>query len=168
MKLVIAGATGLVGSAVIEQIGGRTGVEIIGLSRRGRDDASGVRYVGVDLTRPDGAQSITGDLAGATHLVFAAVDERPDALLDAWRGATEHAATNGSMLGGLLDVLSRVAPDLEQSCCCTAPRLTAPIWAPLTCRRERAIHGCSFQDSTRCSTTSSVDTWRGTAERGPY
>ncbi|MBT2271364.1 NAD-dependent epimerase/dehydratase family protein [Rhodococcus qingshengii] len=113
MKLVIAGATGLVGNAVIEQIGGRTGVEIIGLSRRGRDDANGVRYVGVDLTRPDGAQSITGDLTGATHLVFAAVDERPDGLLDAWRGATDHAATNGSMLGGLLDVLSRVAPDLE-------------------------------------------------------
>lgn len=115
MKLIVAGATGLVGSAVIEQMGYTDGIEIVGISRRHREGRGNVRFVQADLTQPDGAQSITAELAGATHLVFAAVDERPDGLLDAWRSGIEHTASNGSMLSGLLAALTRVAPDLEQT-----------------------------------------------------
>jgi nucleoside-diphosphate-sugar epimerase len=53
-KVVVAGATGLVGSAALRHFGSASTCEVVALSRRRPRDLHGARHVQLDLT--DGAQ----------------------------------------------------------------------------------------------------------------
>ena len=49
-KVVVAGATGLVGSAALRHFGAAGGSEVVALSRRKPRQLYGARHVAVDLT----------------------------------------------------------------------------------------------------------------------
>ena len=51
-KVVIAGATGLVGNAALRHFGGAGGCEVVALSRRKPRELHGARHVPIDLTDP--------------------------------------------------------------------------------------------------------------------
>lgn len=83
-SVVVAGASGLVGTAAVEAFAA-AGWDVVGLSRREPEVADGVRFthVPVDLTdRTEAGRALRG-LDGVTHLVYAAAFEMPD-LVSGW------------------------------------------------------------------------------------
>jgi nucleoside-diphosphate-sugar epimerase len=110
-KVVVAGATGLVGNAALRHFGVAGGCEVIALSRRKPRELYGARHVPVDLTDPASCAGAAAELRAATHLVYAALYEAPN-LIDGWRD--EHQIqTNDRMLRNLMAVLEPVAPALK-------------------------------------------------------
>jgi nucleoside-diphosphate-sugar epimerase len=85
VKVVVFGASGVVGRAAIEHFASVADQGVIAVSRRSPGVAS-VTHVAVDLADADAtAGAIRGrDFSGTTHVVYAALQESPD-LLSGWR-----------------------------------------------------------------------------------
>ncbi len=109
-KVVVAGATGLVGSAALRHFGASGDCEVVALSRRKPRDLHGARHVEIDLTDAAQCARIAQQLQGATHLVYAALYEAPN-LVDGWRDESQ-IRTNDRMLRNLMAVLEPAAPAL--------------------------------------------------------
>jgi nucleoside-diphosphate-sugar epimerase len=110
-KVVVAGATGLVGNAALRHFAGTGGCEVVALSRRKPRALHGARHVQIDLTDPAQCARTAAELQGATHLVYAALYEAPN-LVDGWRDERQ-IRTNDLMLRNLMAVLEPVAPSLR-------------------------------------------------------
>ena len=109
-KVVVAGATGLVGNAALRHFGSSE-CETIALSRRKPRDLHGARHVRVDLTDAAQCAAMAAQLQDATHLVYAALYEAPN-LVDGWRDPGQ-IQTNDLMLRNLMAVLEPAAPSLR-------------------------------------------------------
>jgi nucleoside-diphosphate-sugar epimerase len=110
-KVVVAGATGLVGNAALRHFGSLGGCEVIALSRRKPRELHGASHVAMDLTDPAQCAGVAPQLQGATHLVYAALYEAPN-LVDGWRDESQ-IRTNDLMLRNLMAVLEPAAPSLR-------------------------------------------------------
>lgn len=109
-KVVVAGATGLVGNAALRHFGALGGCEIVALSRRKPRDLHGARHVAIDLTSTADCQRAAAELRDATHLIYAALYEAPQ-LVDGWRDV-QQIKTNDLMLRNLMAAIEPVAPTL--------------------------------------------------------
>jgi nucleoside-diphosphate-sugar epimerase len=109
--VVVAGATGLVGNAALRHFAGEAAVEVIALSRRKPRELYGARHVPLDLTDAAQCAAAASELAGATHLVYAALYEGPN-LVDGWRDQRQ-IETNDRMLRNLMAALEPAAPALK-------------------------------------------------------
>ena len=76
-KVLIAGATGLVGRACLRHFASQKGCEVVALSRRKPDETWGARWFPLDLSDGAACANLAPELAGVTHLVYAALYERP-------------------------------------------------------------------------------------------
>ncbi|WP_293680048.1 SDR family oxidoreductase [uncultured Phenylobacterium sp.] len=101
-RVVVAGALGIVGRSVVEELAGRPDTEVVGLSRRQPDFETRARSVSVDLTDPDDCRAKLADL-GATDLVYCALHGRSSGN-DTW-GEDEEIKANARMLENTLDAL---------------------------------------------------------------
>lgn len=110
-KVVVAGATGLVGNAALRHFGSVGGAEMIALSRRKPRDLYGARHVALDLTASAQCAAIAGELKDTTHLIYAALYEEPN-LVDGWRNPRQ-IETNDRMLRNLMAALEPVSPGLQ-------------------------------------------------------
>jgi nucleoside-diphosphate-sugar epimerase len=111
--VLVAGASGFVGSAAIERFAA-DGWKVIGLSRRVPvRTIPQVEYRSVDLLDPDSCRRALPDASKVTHLVYAAVNETPGDLVASWTDPT-HAERNGRMLENLLEALLPAAGKLRQ------------------------------------------------------
>jgi nucleoside-diphosphate-sugar epimerase len=84
---------------------------VIAISRRAPPDTHGARLLSADLADPDGCRGLAPELRGVTHLVYAALFEKPQ-LLAGWRD-DEQIARNAAMFRNLLDVVDGVATGLR-------------------------------------------------------
>jgi nucleoside-diphosphate-sugar epimerase len=84
---------------------------VIALSRRRPDEAFGARWLPIDLTDAVTCAKLAPELAGVTHLVYAALHERPG-LVAGWQ-EVEQIRTNEAMLKNLFGPLERAAPGLR-------------------------------------------------------
>ena len=110
-KVLIAGASGLVGYAAIRHFGGKPDCDVVALSRRAPDNTHGARFVPLDLTDAAACARFAADQSDVTHLVYAALHEQPG-LVAGWR-EREQIETNDKMLRNLLDPLERQAKNLR-------------------------------------------------------
>ena len=110
-KVVVAGATGLVGNAALRRFGSAGGIDVIALSRRKPRDLHGARFVALDLINPAQCARAAGELEGTTHLVYAALYEEPN-LVDGWREQRQ-ITINDRMLRNLMGALEPVSPSLK-------------------------------------------------------
>jgi nucleoside-diphosphate-sugar epimerase len=110
-KVVVAGATGLVGGAALRHFGASGGCEVVALSRRRPRELHGARHVQADLTDRAQCAGLADELQGATHLVYAALYEAPN-LVDGWRDDSQ-IRINDAMLRNLMAVLEPAAPSLR-------------------------------------------------------
>jgi nucleoside-diphosphate-sugar epimerase len=110
-KVVVAGATGLVGSAALRHFGSRGGCEVLALSRRKPRELHGARHVAIDLTDAAQCSAAASELRDTTHLVYAALYEAPN-LVDGWRDESQ-IRTNDLMLRHLMVALEPVSPPLR-------------------------------------------------------
>jgi nucleoside-diphosphate-sugar epimerase len=102
-SVVIAGASGLVGSATLENVLSRQGwTDVIALSRRTPevDTTRPFRHLSVDLRDAEAARTALKDLRGVTHLVYTALYEQPG-LIEGWSDP-EQMQTNLEMLQNTL------------------------------------------------------------------
>jgi nucleoside-diphosphate-sugar epimerase len=110
-KVLIAGASGLVGYAAIRHFGADPDCDVIALSRRAPDNTHGARFLTLDLTDAAACEQLAADFSDVTHLVYAALHEQPG-LVAGWR-EREQIETNDRMLRHLLDPLQRHAKNLR-------------------------------------------------------
>ncbi len=102
--VLIAGAHGLIGRALIEQLDHDPAVDIIGLGRRGGAIGTKARIVSVDLLDQADCAAKLGSLAETTHIVFAAWTPRAS--------RAEEVAPNLAMLRNLMETVAPVARGL--------------------------------------------------------
>lgn len=112
-KVVVAGASGVVGSAVLEAFLD-AGWEVIALSRRTPEVRSSRPYqhVSVDLRDEEAARSALGEIDGVTHLAFAALFEMPG-LFEGWSDPLQ-MQTNLAMLRNCVEPLTSQPNHLRQ------------------------------------------------------
>jgi len=110
-KVLIAGATGLVGYAAMKHFAAEPGCEVIAVSRRRPDDTYGARFIALDLTDAAQCARVASELSGVTHLVYAALHERPG-LVAGWQEA-EQIRVNDLMMRNLFEPLEKAAPELR-------------------------------------------------------
>ena len=106
-KVLIAGATGLVGYAAMKHYGSQRGCDVVALSRRKPDDTFGARWLPLDLTDAAACAASAPAFAGTTHLVYAALHERPG-LVAGWR-EDEQIRTNEAMFANLFAAVEQPA-----------------------------------------------------------
>jgi nucleoside-diphosphate-sugar epimerase len=110
-KVLIAGATGLVGYAAMKHFASEPGSEVIAVSRRRPDETFGARWLPLDLADSEACARLAPQFAGVTHLVYAALYERPG-LVAGWQ-EDEQIRTNEAMLRNLFGPLEKIAPRLS-------------------------------------------------------
>jgi nucleoside-diphosphate-sugar epimerase len=106
-KVLIAGATGLVGYAAMKHFGTQPDCDVVALSRRKPDDTFGARWLPLDLTDAAACAALAPAFAGTTHLVYAALHERPG-LVAGWR-EDEQIRINEAMLANLFAAVEQPA-----------------------------------------------------------
>lgn len=109
-RFLVAGATGLVGKAVIEHLLAEGEADVVAISRRD-PNLPGALHLPIDLTDAAACQERLAGLSGITDIVFAALYEKPE-LVAGWRDP-EQMAVNRAMLLNLLDAVEPNAPDLR-------------------------------------------------------
>jgi len=103
--ILIAGASGVVGRAALRHFTDAGDCSVIGLSRRRPALPGSFRHLALDLREADACRQAAADLAGVTHLVYAALHEQPG-LIAGWREG-DQMRTNETMLRNLLDALEQ-------------------------------------------------------------
>jgi nucleoside-diphosphate-sugar epimerase len=100
-RLLVVGALGLVGRAIVERFADRGDVQLIGLARRPADFAPGATWLQADLQDAAATRvALAPHAAGITHVAYAALNEQPG-LVAGWRSA-DNMALNTRMLAHLL------------------------------------------------------------------
>jgi nucleoside-diphosphate-sugar epimerase len=97
-RVLVAGATGVIGREAVREFR-RQGWDVVAVSRRA-PDVAGVTHIPVDLRDPVACRTALAGLSGVTHLVYAALYEKPG-LIAGWLDP-EQMATNEAMLANLL------------------------------------------------------------------
>ena len=112
-KVLVAGASGLVGQAAIRHFAHSFEWDVVGVSRRPPlTDDGRTNYVPVDLLDKDRCAEVFGQMSDVTHLVYTAVNEDPNALHEGWRDR-ERMQLNLQMLENLFEPLSATAQDFQ-------------------------------------------------------
>ncbi len=109
-KILIAGATGLVGYAAVRHFAALDDWDVVGVSRRIPTGVENAKFVSVDLTDSNRCAEVFSAMPDVTHLAYAALFEKPG-LIEGWR-ERDQMETNLAMLRNLFDPLSSVASDL--------------------------------------------------------
>ncbi len=104
-RCVVAGALGVAGRALLDELEARTEWEVIALSRRKPDFASRAHFISADLTDPQQTKRAAEAARGATHIFFAAYT--PQATL------AEEVAPNLAMLKNLVTAIEPASPQLR-------------------------------------------------------
>ena len=87
------------------------GCEVVAVSRRRPDETYGARWLSLDLANATACAEAAPEFAGVTHLVYAALHERPG-LVAGWQ-EEEQIRINDLMLKNLFGPLERAAPGLR-------------------------------------------------------
>ncbi len=98
---IVAGASGLVGRCIVEQLRKAGGWDIIGLGRRPQS-MHGVRWITVNLADAADCQRALGSLKEVTHVFYAGRYDHPE-------GVPESVEINTTMLVNLINTLEPVA-----------------------------------------------------------
>jgi nucleoside-diphosphate-sugar epimerase len=112
-KVLIVGASGLVGSATVDRFVERDGWEVVAVSRRKPDlvSAGEFMHLSVDLRDADATAAAFGALEGVTHIVYTALYEKPG-LVAGWRDP-DQMATNLGMIRNLLEPVLAACPGIQ-------------------------------------------------------
>jgi NAD(P)-dependent dehydrogenase (short-subunit alcohol dehydrogenase family) len=116
-KVVVAGASGLIGAAAIESFLA-AGWDVIGISRRKPELPSGrdFRFISVDLRDEKAARESLSPLADLTHVAYAAIYENADDLVSGWSNADQIEANN-AMLRHVIEPLVSGKSVLKHGAC---------------------------------------------------
>jgi nucleoside-diphosphate-sugar epimerase len=121
-KAVVAGALGVSGRGIVNQLAELGDWEIVGLSRRSPDFTTSARSLAVDLLDRADVERHLDALRDVTHVFYAALQMRPDPL--------EDVEVNLSMLRQAVETIERASGALRKVVLMEERSTTAPTWAP--------------------------------------
>ena len=110
-RILIAGASGLVGFATLKLFSTCPDCEVVALSRRRPLALFNARFVSADLADERSCLRAANELGGVTHVVYAALHERPE-LVAGWR-QDEQIRANDRMLRNLFAAIEKGGPRLR-------------------------------------------------------
>ncbi|MGO9263985.1 MAG: SDR family oxidoreductase [Candidatus Binataceae bacterium] len=141
-KVLVAGASGLVGHAAVRHFAALPECEVVAVSRRTPDAVPGAKFLSVDLLDQSRCAEVFSQMGDVTHLVYAAVNEKPG-LMDGWLDR-EQMQTNLTMLRNLFEPLEPVAKNLQHVSLLQGTKAygahLAPIAIPARERSPRHAH----------------------------
>src|SRR5271156_3330552 len=110
-KILIAGASGLVGYAAVRHFASLPDWDVVAISRRIPTGVQGAEFISIDLTETITCKEVFGRMTDVTHLAYAALYEKAD-LIKGWRDR-EQMETNLAMLRNLFEPLEAAATNLR-------------------------------------------------------
>jgi nucleoside-diphosphate-sugar epimerase len=110
-KVLVAGASGLVGHAAVRLFASLFDREVVAVSRRTPDPLPGAKFIAADLLDQRKCAALFSQMDDVTDVVYAAVNEKPG-LIDGWLDR-EQMQTNLVMLQNLFEPLEPVAKNLQ-------------------------------------------------------
>lgn len=110
-QVLIAGVSGLVGYAAAKRFLADPDWRVVGVARRRPAGLDGAKLIALDLMDRDACARAASDLAGVTHLVYAALFEKPG-LFQGWL-ERDQMERNQQMLENLFEPLERSAVGLQ-------------------------------------------------------
>lgn len=110
-KILIAGASGLVGYAAVEHFAALADWDVIGASRRIPEFEGDAELISLDLMDRAACEKAAAQMSDVTHLIYAALFEKPG-LVAGWR-ERDQMETNLTMIGNLFDPLEAAAKNLQ-------------------------------------------------------
>src|SRR5271170_1824803 len=110
-KVLIAGASGLIGYAAVRLFSQLDDWEVAAVSRRAPAASGRATFIPVDLLDTARCREVFSKMSDVTHLVYAAVNEKPG-LLEGWL-EREQMERNLSMLKNLFEPLEKAAKNLR-------------------------------------------------------
>ena len=110
-KVLIAGASGLIGEAAMREFGSSPDWSVVGVSRRQPADIGSAEWLPLDLTDPAACEETLSPLKDVTHVVYAALQEAPG-LYEGWLDPAL-MQRNGDMLKNFFEPVSKAAPGLR-------------------------------------------------------
>ena len=109
--VLVCGALGTVGRAMVEHFDALPGWRVVGLSRRSPYFSTGAEFRSVDLQDRAACEAGLSDLHDITRIVYAAVYEKAD-VASGWRDP-DHAETNLAMLRNAVETVEASSPGLR-------------------------------------------------------
>lgn len=106
--VLVSGAQGVSGRAVVEHYSKLPGTMVYGLSRRELAGEGHVKHISVDLLNANDIKAKLSPIQGITHLFFGAYIDKQE--------PAERSAINVQLLKGLLDYLGANVPTLRAIC----------------------------------------------------
>jgi nucleoside-diphosphate-sugar epimerase len=110
-KILIAGASGLVGHAAVRHFARLDGWEVVAVSRRTPPPVEGAEFIPIDLLDARACEELFAQMSDITHVVYAAVNEKPN-LVEGWL-ERKQMEINLAMLRNLFEPLQRAAQHLK-------------------------------------------------------
>ncbi len=110
-KMLVAGASGLVGFAAVKHFAQLPDWDVIGVSRRVPEGLGGATVLSVDLQDKARCAEVFGQMHDVTHVIYAALYEKPG-LVQGWQ-ERDQMETNLAMLDNLFAPLESVAKNLQ-------------------------------------------------------
>lgn len=110
-KVLIIGASGLVGHAAMKHFGTQEDCEVIAVSRRKPAELYGATHISVDLTNEQQCLEVFGNMNDITHVVYTALYEKPN-LISGWVDQ-EQITTNTLMLQNVFEPLELASQRLK-------------------------------------------------------
>jgi len=111
-KLLLFGATGVIGRAALEHFKTLDGWSVLSVGRTRPSDISVDDFLSLDLLDRSACDVALGMLSDITHVIYAAVYEKPGALIEGWRDP-DQMAKNDQMLRNVMEPLQRTNIPLE-------------------------------------------------------
>ena len=104
-KALVAGALGVIGRSLIQELEIQQDWEIVGISRRVPEKKGKTNYLSLDLLDRDACRKEFGKQEGITHLFYCAFQPRPT-----W---AEHTVPNLEMLVNSVEAVSETSSELQ-------------------------------------------------------
>jgi len=110
-KILVAGASGLVGYGAVRHFAKLPDWEVIAVSRRPPAPVPGVQFTSIDLLDAERCREVFGQLTDVTHVAYAALSEKPG-IFEGWVDRAQ-MEINRTMLLNLFDPLEAAAKNLQ-------------------------------------------------------
>ena len=107
---VVVGAQGVIGRYIVEKLCALPDWTVVGLSRRRGEDGPRQRHISVDLLDPEDARNKLRELAGATHVFYAAFQAGSGPAAD----YAKNIAANRDMLANSVSAVESAATGLQR------------------------------------------------------
>ena len=108
-KILIVGASGLVGTAAVKLFAGLPDCDVVAVSRRAPFVPLGkARHIPVDLLNATQCREVFGAMGDVTHVAYTAVNEQEGNMVAGWQDPVQ-AGKNLAMLTNIFDPLIAVA-----------------------------------------------------------